>query len=240
VKIINLISGPRNLSTALMYSFAQRGDCTVFDEPYYGFYLKHGDVAIAHPSEEDILNSMELDEHLVTKNIETLAKSSHVFVKGMAHHYLSETPNHILDWENIILIRHPEKLLASFLKVIENPSIDDIGIKKASELFLFLKQHNQTPLVIDSDELLKNPKKYLQKLCRLLSIPFSEDMLHWSKGGILEDGVWAKHWYKNVHNSTGFSVQKSSSQAMPERVRPLFNEAIIYYNTLKNYILKND
>ena len=39
-KIIHAISGPRNISTALMYSFAQRPGCAVFDEPMYGVYLK--------------------------------------------------------------------------------------------------------------------------------------------------------------------------------------------------------
>ena len=37
--IINLISGPRNVSTALMYSFAQRNDTNYYDEPFYGYYL---------------------------------------------------------------------------------------------------------------------------------------------------------------------------------------------------------
>jgi len=40
-KRINLISGPRNISTALMYSFANRADTEVFDEPMYGYYLDH-------------------------------------------------------------------------------------------------------------------------------------------------------------------------------------------------------
>ncbi|MGI8649730.1 MAG: sulfotransferase family protein, partial [Rubrobacter sp.] len=31
-------SGPRNVSTALMYSFRQRPDTSVVDEPFYGHY----------------------------------------------------------------------------------------------------------------------------------------------------------------------------------------------------------
>ncbi|MFC7356386.1 sulfotransferase family protein [Jejudonia soesokkakensis] len=240
MKIINLISGPRNLSTALMYSFAQRKDCRVLDEPYYGFYLKHGRVEVAHPSKAEIIRTMELSDKKVTENIKLLAETSHVFIKGMAHHYLSETPTHILNWGNVILIRHPKKLLASFSKVIENPTISDIGIKKASELFLFLKEHHKTPIVMDSDELLKNPEQYLRKLCELLKIPFYERMLHWKKGGIPEDGIWAKHWYQNVHNSEGFSVQKTSDQHIPERLQLVLDEALIYYNILKIHLLKND
>lgn len=237
MKVINLISGPRNLSTALMYSFAKREDMTVLDEPFYGYYLQNASLEIEHPSQKEILQMMELKEEKVIENINSLRKQKNVFVKGMAHHYLTDSPYFILNWENVILIRHPKKLIASFSKVIHTPTLNDIGIKKASELFLFLKKNGKTPIVIDSDELLKNPRNYLKKLCNLLEIPFTEKMLRWKKGGIPEDGIWAKHWYKNVHNSEGFAVQQSSSQPLPEHLEPLLKEALPYYETLKSNIL---
>lgn len=237
MKVINLISGPRNLSTAIMYSFAQREDITVLDEPFYGYYLQNASLENEHPSQKEILQTMELKEEKVVEGINALSEKKKVFVKGMAHHYLTETPSFILNWENVILIRHPKKLIASFSKVIHTPTLNDIGIKKASELFLFLKKSGKTPIVIDSDELLKNPESYLKKLCDLLNIPFSEKMLRWKKGGILEDGIWATHWYGNVHNSEGFAMQKSSSQPLPQHLEPLLKKALPYYETLKNNIL---
>ena len=36
---IAMWSGPRNLSTAMMYAFAARGDNVVWDEPFYAAYL---------------------------------------------------------------------------------------------------------------------------------------------------------------------------------------------------------
>lgn len=240
MKVINLISGPRNLSTALMYSFAQRQDTAVLDEPFYGYYLNNASLENQHPSQTEILQTMEVNLTKVVDSIYSLSETSHVFVKGMAHHYLEESPDYILNWNNILLIRHPKKLITSFAKVIDAPTLNDIGIKKASELFLFLKKNGKTPIVIDSDELLKNPQAYLKKLCALLNIPFSEKMLRWRKGGIPQDGVWAKHWYRNVHNSEGFAEQKSSSQPLPLHLKPLLEEALPYYETLKNHILIND
>jgi len=237
MKIINLISGPRNLSTAIMYSFAQREDMTVLDEPFYGIYLQNASLENEHPSQKVILQTMELNEEKVVEGINSLSEKNTVFVKGMAHHYLTNSPSFILDWENVILIRHPKKLIASFSKVIHTPTLNDIGIKKAAELFLFLKKNGKPPIVIDSDELLKNPESYLKKLCDLLNIPFSEKMLSWKKGGILEDGIWAKHWYGNVHNSEGFALQKSSSQPLPKHLEPLLKDALPYYETLKENIL---
>lgn len=209
------------------------------DEPFYGYYLKNAPLEYEHPSQKEVLQTMELNEEKVIEGINELSLKKQVFVKGMAHHFLTDSPEFILNWENVILIRHPKKLIASFSKVIHTPTLNDIGIKKASELFLFLQKKGKTPIVIDSDELLKNPEIYLNKLCDLLQIPFSVKMLRWKKGGIPEDGIWAKHWYGNVHNSEGFAVQKSSSQPLPERLEPLLNKALPYYETLKNNILYN-
>jgi len=241
VKIINLISGPRNLSTALMYSFAQNKTIKVLDEPFYGYYLANGNLKVTHPGTKEILNSLPHSKKQVLQHIDRILKQgSHVFIKGMAHHYLSNEPSHILPWQNVILIRHPKKLLASFSKVIKNPSLDDIGIKKAAELFVYLKSQGKTPLVIDSDQLLKNPEVYLHKICNSLDICFTKDMLSWQKGGIKEDGIWARYWYSNVHNSTGFAIQKTSRETIPQPLKSVLNEALIYYTILKTHILKND
>lgn len=240
MKVINLISGPRNLSTALMYSFAQRSDMVVLDEPFYGYYLENASLENFHPSQDEILLTMELNENRIVNNINSLSREKNVFVKGMAHHYLDNDPKFILEWENILLIRHPKKLITSFSKVINRPTLSDIGIKKSSELFLYLKKNNKTPTVIDSDELLKNPRNYLMKVCERLEIPFTEEMLQWRKGPIPEDGIWAKHWYGSVHNSEGFSVQNNSAQPLPQHLEPLLAAALPYYNTLKNHILIND
>lgn len=237
MKVINLISGPRNLSTALMYSFAQREDVVVLDEPFYGYYLENAILENEHPAKKEILASMELNQEQIVRNINRESQYRTIFVKGMAHHYLMDSPSFILDWKNVFLIRHPKKLIASFSKVISNPTLNDIGVKKESELFLFLRKKGKTPIVIDSDELLKAPKSYLGKLCDRLEIPFSEKMLSWKKGGIPQDGIWAKHWYANVHNSQGFTVQKSSSQPLPNYLEPILEAALPYYEILKSNIL---
>ncbi|NND88057.1 MAG: sulfotransferase family protein, partial [Flavobacteriaceae bacterium] len=198
-----------------MYSFAQRDDIQVIDEPFYGYYLKYGQPRIDHPAQQQILASMPVGFDEVLNEIKNLASTSNVFLKGMAHHYLNDAPEFILPWTNVILIRHPERLLASFSKVIQNPSLCDIGIKKAAHLYTFLKESGNTPVVIDSDELLKDPSNYLKLLCSVLKIPYMNSMLHWKAGPIPEDGIWAPYWYTNVHNSTGFVKQSSSDRSMP-------------------------
>jgi len=240
MKVINLISGPRNISTALMYAFAKRSDFQVLDEPFYGYYLSNAVLSIEHPSHSEIVTSMESDENEIVKHINELAAKSHVFIKGMAHHLLNEHPDYLLNWQNVILIRHPKKLIGSFAKVIPNPTLSDIGIKKAAQIFSFLNSKGKVPVVIDSDELMIHPERYLRKLCEALGIPFCMSMLSWEEGGIPEDGLWAKHWYANVHKTTGFSKQQNNPVTVPPHLGPLLAEAMPYYESFQSHILQNN
>ena len=52
-KIITLWASPRNISTALMYSFSQRRDVKVIDEPFYAYYLTHVNPNVNHPGKRN-------------------------------------------------------------------------------------------------------------------------------------------------------------------------------------------
>ena len=67
MKKICLWASPRNVSTAFMYSFSQRTDTIVIDEPYYGYYLKNNN--INHPGQEEILNTVEYNQHNINHHI---------------------------------------------------------------------------------------------------------------------------------------------------------------------------
>ena len=237
--MINLISGPRNISTALMYSFASREDFDVLDEPFYAYYLANADLQIEHPSQDEIVRTMETDEFRIVRNINEKARERNLFIKGMAHHYLNDAPDYILNWSNVILIRHPARLIASFSKVISNPTINDIGLKKAVYLLEYLKSNGQQAVVIDSDELMVDPEEYLKELCARLDISFSSRMLKWKQGGIPQDGIWAPHWYANVHKTTGFRRQQKTEAEVPVQLKPLLEEALPFYDQLQQFTIKN-
>ena len=56
---IAMWSGPRNISTAMMRSFENRADCTVWDEPFYAHYL--AETGLRHPLASDIIAAYETD-----------------------------------------------------------------------------------------------------------------------------------------------------------------------------------
>ena len=80
--------------------------------------------------------------------------------------------------------------------------------------------------------LLKNPELILSKLCKILDVSFDEKMLEWKKGARKEDGVWAKYWYKNIHNSTGFLPYAKKAITLTGSNAELAEECLPYYKFL--------
>ncbi len=232
-----LWSGPRNISTTLMYSFAQRSDTVVYDEPLYAHYLSKIPHPERHPGHEDVLNSRSSKSDEVINMMMGTHDRPVVFFKNMAHHALGLNMDFAKDCYNILLTRNPVDMLPSFHKVIPNPSINDVGYKAHVELLKQLNDMNAKVCVLDSTKILKNPQGVLKQLCSFCDIPFEVDMLSWEKGGRPEDGCWAPYWYKNVHNSTGFMPYKPKSAPFPEELNDLLEACMIHYQVLEKQAL---
>ncbi|MGB0525110.1 MAG: sulfotransferase family protein [Flammeovirgaceae bacterium] len=235
--IINLISTPRNISTALMYSFAQRNDTQVIDEPFYAYYLQK--TGTWHPGRAEVIASMSTNFHDILQTIYQQENTiPRLFIKNMAHHLTESDLSFLKQMKNLFFIRNPKQPIASFAQVIKYPTMQDIGVKHQYELYEYLIHAGHQPVVLDSGELLKNPKKVLMALCDSLAIPYDEAMLSWEAGPRPEDGVWGKHWYKNVHQSTGFQKQKSSERLLPKHCEALYLAAKPYYDSLFQHSIK--
>ncbi|HYV94468.1 MAG TPA: hypothetical protein VE978_22030 [Chitinophagales bacterium] len=234
---INLWSGPRNISTAMMYSFAQRSDTEVVDEPLYAHYLRVS--GAQHPGRDEVLASQEKDgSKVIRKMLSDDWTKPVVFFKQMTHHLIDLPLDFLSRTKNILLIRDPKEVLISYSRVIAQPSLEDIGIRQSYELWNFLEMKNFHHVVLDSNEVLRNPKKVLTETCRHVRIEFEKSMLHWTAGARPEDGVWAKYWYKNVHRSTGFAPFKKEEKNLPERLMKVYEEGKPFYDFLYEQRLK--
>ena len=234
---INLCSGPRNVSTALMYAFAQRSDTLVVDEPLYAHYLVRTNAQ--HPGRDEILASME---HSGARVIEDtlLGPLDHpiLFVKNMGHHLID------LDWSfldhmtTVLLIRDPEQMLPSLINQVPQPALADTALAMQREVFDHLTDRGHSPCVLDAREVLTNPEKILRHLCSELGLNFDPKMLRWNAEPIPEDGVWAPHWYHVIHKSTSFAPYKHKTAPFPEFLRPLLDECIPHYKYLYHHAIK--
>lgn len=231
-------SGPRNISTALMRSWGSRADCAVTDEPLYGHYLASLDPAkrTTHPGADAVIAAMDCDWHSVARTLTGPVPDGRPvwYQKHMAHHL---TPGMDLAWvdglTNCFLVREPTAMIVSFIKVIPDPTPEDLGLPQQVALFERLRaQTGRTPAVVDSGDVLRDPRRTLGALCDRLALPFDDAMLAWKPGPRPEDGVWAPHWYAGVERSTGFEPYRPRTEAVPERLAGVLAECERLYATL--------
>lgn len=157
----------------------------------------------------------------------------------MTHHLLPG-----MDWEwllsltNCFLIRDPAEVIISYLKKNEDPGRDDLGFRQQAEIFELVRaQSGSVPPVIDARDVLQDPERMLRLLCRALGIEFDRAMLSWPPGLRETDGVWAKHWYGEVANSTGFAAYRSRRTEVPERLREIEGRCRESYEQLYQFRL---
>lgn len=216
-----------------MYSFAQRPDTTVVDEPLYAHYLTSTNADEYHPGAEEVIADQENDgEKVIQEVILGDYDSPIIFFKNMTHHLVDLDLGFLKETINIILTRDPRDMLPSFINQIKKPKITDTGYPQHLELAGHLRSIGQKPIIIDSKEILMNPEKKLKWLCNQVGIPFDKKMLSWPAGARKEDGIWAKHWYHNVHRSTGFQPYKMKKVTVPENLIPLLTECELLYREL--------
>ncbi len=221
---IAMWSGPRNISTAMMRAWENRGDCAVSDEPLYAAYLAA--TGLDHPMREQVIAAGDTDPQRVIAALlgPTPDGKSIWYQKHMAHHLL---PGMDCGWiaslHNVLLIRDPREVVASYLKARDTVTPEEIGLLQQVALYEQLASAGKAPLVIEAREFLADPAAHLHALCAHLDIAFTPRMLHWPTGPRESDGVWAPHWYAQVWQSSGFDPPRQPATVM----LPAHGEAVV-------------
>tara|TARA_X000000368_G_scaffold290505_1_gene230820 strand:- start:645 stop:1361 length:717 start_codon:yes stop_codon:yes gene_type:complete len=226
-------SGPRNISTALMRSWSSRNDTFVSDEPFYAYYLK--ETKLKHPMYKEIIDYYPNTYDDVVLSLESKIPNDkkYWYQKHMAHH-LVDTTN--IDWienfKNCILIRHPKDVINSYIKKNTLNHVIELGYPQQYKIIKHLGNMKKKFIVIDSEILLKNPKKTLSRWCASIDLDFDNSMLSWNKGNHSQDGIWWKHWYDNVITTTHFQKFSSIQSNLDKKYQSIYDEALDYYNKL--------
>jgi len=224
-------SGPRNISTAMMRAWENRGDCAIVDEPLYAHYLAC--TGLDHPGRAEVIAAGETDWRKVAARLTGPVPEGRPvwYQKHMTHHLL---PHIARDWlgglTHVFLIRDPGEVLLSYIKTRPSVTADDLGVLQQREIFDYVSSvQGRAPPVIEAGEFLKAPEAHLRALCEELEIAYMPRMLSWPPGARASDGVWAPHWYQAVHRSTGFEPYRARPREVPpefqsvvDTVRPAF------------------
>ncbi len=238
-------SGPRNISTAMLRAWGNRADTVVVDEPLYAYYLKA--TGKKHPVAEEVISAGETDWRKVVSSLTTgLPPSghkgpSHIFYqKQMTHHLLPEMEREwIADLTNCFLIRDPAEVIASYIRKNDDPGLEDVGFVQQAEIFDWVRERTgEVPPVMDARDVLQNPERMLRLLCQAVGVEFDPAMLSWPPGLRETDGVWAKHWYGEVAQSTGFAPDRAQRAEVPERLRAIEAECRECYERLFRHRLR--
>ena len=242
---IAMWSGPRNISTAMMRAFENRADCVVWDEPFYAAELFRS--GRDHPMRDDVIAAGETDPDRVVKRLlgdlddRDKPRATVFYQKHMTHHML---PGFDRSWitqvRNAFLIRDPVRVLASYTRTWADVTLTDIGFVQQSEIFDAVADRlGHAPPVIESADVLADPRGTLTALCGALAIPFREEMLSWPPGRRKSDGVWAPAWYANVERSTGFAAPtpESTPIKLPPALQRIADAAQPHYERLARFRL---
>jgi hypothetical protein len=232
-------SGPRNISTAMMRSWENRADTVVIDEPFYAHYLVQ--TGVDHPGRDTILAAHDADAGRVAGMLAGPVPSGKdvFYQKHMAHHLLDGMDRAWLaSVTNCFLVRDPRAMVASLHARTPNPSIDDTGLPQQRALFDEVHERTGTvPPVLDSHDVLSDPRDVLGRFCLAIGVDFDQAMLTWPAGPRSSDGAWSPWWYDSVEASTGFSPPRTGDIDLPSELEPLVASCCEHYEHLHRHRL---
>jgi len=231
-------SGPRNISTAMMYAFGNRPDCFAWDEPFYAFSLVHH--GNDHPMRDAIIAANDSDYDRLAARCLAPAGKPVFYQKHMTHHMLEGFDRSWINrLTNAFLIRRPERVLASFAQKWSEVSLRDTGLVEQAQIFDQVASHlGRAPPVVDAEDVLADPPGMLAQLCAACGIPFDAAMLRWAAGPKPFDGVWAPHWYNAVWASTGLAKGADKPAVLPAELQRIADAARPLYEKMRPYRIR--
>lgn len=250
-----MLTHARATATALEKVFRTREDMQVLHAPFLYPYLikKYGPGTVFTNN----LPDMTVTFDSVKDDLFALAEKSPVFLKESGYlliDYLRENPDFVKNPQVkfAFLIRDPAKSIISFYRKMPTVTESIIGHKALWDLYEMLKdQLDYTPVVIDSDLLLKDPLKVLNTLGESWNLKFDQKNLEWKKEFAKDWHV--KNWYVDVGESTKLGGPTPDIQRLEdgtpvyeevtndtdrERLRGFYKSQIVYYQKLLPYAIK--
>lgn len=182
--------GPRSLSTGTMYSFAQRPDTVVVDEPLYPYWLSNNP-SIYRPYKTELFETYSTDGNELLRAAVTRATKERpiVFMKHIIKQVvgIDRSTFYGKNCKHLFLVRDPLEMILSWeVKSSvhqEECSLETMGLPILVDLYASIRKNTGVaPLVVDSNMLKENPRAMLQTLCAALNIPFYEQQLSWPAG----------------------------------------------------------
>ncbi len=241
-KILALWAVPRSTSTAFEWMMRQRGDMACFHEPF-GEAWYQGEAPLWPRATADSLRTPGLTLQSVLENLKQAARQGPVFIKDFPHYV-----DHLWDddflglFTHSFLIRDPAKTITSMYDKWPDFHEKEVGFAEQRQLFDRLCElQGAPPPVLDSDDLLEQPREMVERWCAAVGIPFLPEALSWEPGARDEVSWWdGGSFHANLRASDGLKPQKRryvEIEHAPDRVREVYERALPHYERLQAFRL---
>ena len=246
--IIFLWAHPRCLSTAWLRMMIERGDFRCLLEPFARLYYLHDRKA----SDPHLLPDAGAPQSYaaIRAHLLHLATLGPLFVKDMSYYvldYLREDADFVRRVRNTFIIREPASSILSYHRVKADVQLEEIGLERLRQHFDLVREvaPEQTPVVVDADDLGADPHAVVRAWCDALGLPFLPRALAWRPAVPDEFKGWSG-WLDGVNRSDGLHPRVRPATA-PEpagviagdaRLRALYEHHLPHYLALREHRLR--
>ncbi len=217
--IIALWAHPRSMSTATERIMRERGDCTVFHEPFLADYYVNR--SVRQLPMLDLGADTPRDYESARRMIFEAAQGGPVFFKDMSYYVVPrifEDGDFAKRLVNVFLIRDPRRAIASYHRLDPDMTLAEIGIEAQWRHVSFLRDElGQDPLVIEAEAVQADAAGVLAALWRKTGLPFIEDAFSWTADTVPEGWKHVEGWHGDALSSRGIRKPSDDAQAVFEK-----------------------
>jgi hypothetical protein len=236
-KPVALWSTPRSVSTAFDKMMRERGDHTVFTEPFsvpYYFGPERCSQRFAGAEEPN----KRYDD--VWGELDAAASEGPVFVKEMPHHLGPHLDaEHLERFTPSFLIRDPAYAVPSYLSIWPDATDEELGYEGQRRAFELLGEtaSGPPPPVIDARDLCQEPEAVVEAWCEAVDVPFDPDHLAWEPGMPDDWSLWSG-WFTRAAASSEFApLDGAPPPAVTEDVQARIDRCREHYEVLAEHCL---
>ncbi|MFF8725797.1 sulfotransferase family protein [Streptomyces sp. NPDC015171] len=220
-RLLALWSAPRCRSTAFMRMMAERGDFLVVHEPFSHV----ADFGSAEVAGRTVRTEAELIETLLA-----LSAERPVFFKDttdFAYPGLLADKDFLAATAHAVILRHPSEAIASHYALNPQLGLHEVGFARLAEIYDAVVAVGGRPVVVDSDDLLRDASATVREFCLRVGIPYSPEALSW-RPGMLDGWKRTERWHRSTADTSGFRSTGSEYSATVENT-PLLAEYLDFH-----------
>ena len=222
------------MSTAIERIMRERGDCTCFHEAFMYYYYVH--LAKREFPFFDVEQNRPREFGDIIEMMQTASAKGPVFAKEMAYYVIPEITQHpdlASEFSHLFLVRDPRRSLVSYYRLDQEFQLEEVGLEAQWRLHQWVTdQTGQAPLVIEAEQVQKDPVSIMKTVWQSVGIPYKERAFDWDQNNTPEDWHQVSSWHKQAL-TTG-SIQRDQRSNM--EIDQQFNQTAQAAPHLKGYL----